>query len=256
MTPTASPRWFVPQRRDQGLAATAAHRTELAGSPRDLAWPGLCASCGAAAAERIPVTKVFVRYFGRRQRRFGVDDVRSLVKCTIAVPFCGTCAARHRDLEPRIGTFARLWSYVTSVFVIPLAIALFAVALYFVPSLVGDGAAIISMPKAPLQAAVFAAAAAGFAVLIWHQTRHKRVPRQTEVTLSFDFSDNMGNVLTGEHRIYAMSNAAFAESFRFANAGRLWTEERRARGRRRENIAAAIVAALTVLAAGAYWLTR
>jgi hypothetical protein len=247
----SSTRSFTPQRRDQGLSPGSPHRIELAGSPRDIAWPGVCASCGSLASERVPVTKVFLRYFGRRTRRWDVDDIKPLVTCTIAVPFCAACAARHRQLEHPIGLVRQLTSYVSSVFVIPFAIAAFAAATYFDPTLLGSAAVLVAAPATGARAAVFALAAALFAVLVWHQTRHKRVPRQTEVTASFDFSDNMGNIVGGQRRIYAMSNAAFAEAFATANAGRLWTPERKAAARRRENVAAAAVAAI-VLAAAAY----
>ena len=244
-------RSFIPQVRDLGLAASAPHRVELAGSTRHLRWPPLCPGCGGAASERLPITKVFLRDW-RRRRRKDVDDVTLYAFRTIHVPFCSACASRHRQLVQRIGTVRRILSYFSTIYVVPLAIAIFAVLLYVLPWLLGPAADIVARPTRPTQVAVFAAFAALFAALVWYQTRRARIPPQTDVTTTFDFSDNMGNIVRGEHRVYAMSNMKFAETFKAANADRLWTDDLRARGARREVVAAIIGGAilLVVLAMG------
>ena len=241
-----SSRSFVPQIRDLGLARKAPHRVELAGSTRQLRWPPLCPGCGGAASERLPITKVFLRDW--RRRRKDVDDVTLSAFRTIHVPFCGACASRHRGLLQRISVVRRILSCFTTIQIVPLAIAIFAVLLYVFPWLLGSAAAIVARPTRPPQAAGLAAFAALFAAVAWYQTRRTRIPPQTDVTTTFDFSDNLGNVVRGEHRIYAMSNARFAEAFKAANADRLWTDERRGRGARREVVAAIIGGALLVAA--------
>jgi hypothetical protein len=246
MGEAASTRWFSPQKRDTGLATHARHRVELAGSLRKVAWPELCPSCGGAATERIPVTKVFLRQ--RRRRRKSVDDVTLYSVQTLRVPFCGACASRHRDLERGIGIVRRCFSYVSTIFLIPLLVSILGLTLFAVPSLLGPAGELIATPKRPIQAAAFAACAVIFAALAWHQTRRWRVPPQTEVTSSFDFSDNLGDIFHGERRIYAISNAAFADSFKVANADRAWTDERRARADRRGMILGSLVAALLLVA--------
>ena len=75
------------------------------------------------------------------------------------------------------------------------------------------------------------------------------MPAQTDITKAFDFSDNLGNVVAGEHRVYAMRDDRFAEAFRAANASAVWTEERHAAGRRRE-----WVVTILVIAALLAWL--
>jgi hypothetical protein len=214
-------RTFTPQYGATGLAADTPYRIKLTGPLKALAWPGLCPSCGTAS-ERVPVTKVFARDW--YLRRMDVDDVRLLVHRTLDVPYCTACASRHRQLVPRIGFIRAIASYFSTVFAIPLAIAVFMLVLYVCPALLGPAAALVAAPTHASQAAVIAAFAAANAWLVWHQTRRRRVPPQTEVTMSFDFSDNLGSILEREHRTYAMSNAAFAEAFKAANADRLWDE--------------------------------
>src|SRR5688572_1748347 len=173
-------RSFIPQVRDLGLAASSPHRAELAGPTRTLAWPSLCPACGDAASERVRITKVFLRDW--RRRRKDVDDVTLYAIRTIDVPFCVACAARHRELVQRIGVVRQILSYFSTIYIVPLAISLFAVLLYFFPWMLGPAAAIVATPTYATQAAVFAVLAAIFAALVWHQTHRLRVPSQTAVT--------------------------------------------------------------------------
>ena len=237
---------FGPRTRDTGLASHAQHRVELAGPLRKLVWPDLCPSCGGAATERIAVAKVFIRQ--RRRRRKIIDDVTLHSVQTVRVPFCGACASRHRELERRPGIVRRSISYVSTIFVIPFLTAMLGLALFAVPSLLGPAGDLISTPKRPIQVAAFAVCAVLFAWMAWYHTRRLRVAPQTEVTSSFDFSDNLGDIFRGERRIYAMSSNAFAESFKVANADRAWTDERRARSDRRAMILGGVVGVLLLVA--------
>jgi hypothetical protein len=215
-------RTFAPQYAATGLSPDAAYRIELAGPLRRLAWPGLCPSCGATASTRLPVTKVFARdwYLKRIDR----DDVRLLSYQTIEMPLCEACASRHGALVERIGLARWIASYFATTFIIPLLVAVFMLLLYVDPTLLGPAADLVAAPKRATQTAVVAAFAAANAWLVWHQTRRWRLPPQTEVTLSFDFSDTLGEVFGREHRVYAMSNRRFAEAFTAANADRVWKD--------------------------------
>jgi hypothetical protein len=52
------------------------------------------------------------------------------------------------------------------------------------------------------------------------------VPRQTSVTLAFDFGPDISDALDpGERRIYTMRDAVFAEAFVQLNRDRVWAPD-------------------------------
>jgi hypothetical protein len=228
--------------RDHDLPEDA-HRVRLVGASRTLVWPNICPNCGAPASVRIPVRKIFRRTEGSPHDLF----VRYLVT-RIDIPFCATCADRHRQLSRAPPRSEWLVSYLRSPAIIALAAAMGFAVLLFRPLLIetrGDSSAQL-MGLAFFGALVLAAVAS--VVVAWRETRFRRVPRQTEITRACDFSDNLGKFFIGERRVYAIRNLAFAKAFTTANQDRLWTDAVRKRDRRWSTVAAMLVLAALLAA--------
>ena len=237
MNPTLTRERFLEDHRDLAPSQIVA----LIGSHRRVAWPPLCAACGAAAATRIAVAKIF----GRRSQYGGHAYYRFIVR--MPVPFCGSCAARHQQLVKRvpsvIGSFFRtpaLLSFIGAAAVAAILTNIFLQG--------GEG----------ISAGVRLYAFAGIALLVGlgifltaREARFLRVPPLTEITSACDFSDN-GGFPFGRRRFYAIRNAAFPDAFTRANQHRLWTD---AIGKRDEWISGIAFVALLVAALIA-WLVR
>jgi len=233
------------QRHAEHALAQHPFQVELRGSPGSLAWPAVCASCGAAAAERIKVRKVFPRprYRGRR-RRVGMA---TYAIASARIPFCAACAERHRELVPRRSSASRMVGVLLTPLLIPVVGSAYfgnvvlRSALEVPPGDAGFGIAwgLTALFTVILLWSAFAA---------WHATRPGRVEPQTDITRACDFSDDVGQLFEGERRIYAMRDATFADAFYAANRDRLWTAADDARSSRRFAAALAVagVAALAV----------
>jgi hypothetical protein len=215
------------QIRRSGEVPVLFHRVTLAGSPDALRWPDVCACCGAASAERLPVTRVFNRDWRFSPAARSADAFRIISVRTLAVPFCAACVSRHRQEVRSVGPLGVILSVFATAFVIPSILAVLAVVLYVFPALLGSGGALISVPATADRAAVFVMAAVGFGAVVWYQTRPRRVTPPTAVTSAFDFSDNLAGLFRPEYRVYGMENERFAQAFRDANHDRLHTAKRR-----------------------------
>ena len=212
-------RRFEAQFRDRDLPADA-HRVELTGPPRTLAWPGMCPNCGAPAAERIEVRRIFRR--GSRHRPW-----RYIIGPRVAVPFCAACAEQHRrELSPITARELLVRCLLNPLWIAVAGATTFAVISYQ-PAVVGTrGNPGHWVGVALFGTLVLTAAYGVFAV--WDSTKLLRVPPPTDVTRAFEFSDNL-NILLGERHVYAIRNSAFAEALAAANRGRLWTDADRKR---------------------------
>jgi hypothetical protein len=222
-----------------------AHRVDLTGSPRRLKWPGICPNCGGPASERIPISKIF-RPVAGVEAGSGPDFVTR-----IDVPFCTACAERQRHLAQPPGVFDGWLAVFTSPLVISFGFATaFAVIAFRVWA--GMSADEVWAKLAGLAlVAFFVLVAAWSVVAAWRSARFFRVPRQTEITRAFDFSDNLGNLVAGQRRAYAIRNAAFAEAFATANHDHLVTDEVRTRAERRNTVAVVLLLAGVFVA---WWL--
>jgi hypothetical protein len=56
-------------------------------------------------------------------------------------------------------------------------------------------------------------------------TRRFRVPPQTSITRAFDYSDEVGNVVEGRRRVYALQDRGLAERFASINSEMALTSE-------------------------------
>ena len=233
-------RTFQVSHRDHDLPAMG-HRVALMGASNTISWPSLCPNCGQPASERLSIQKVFRRKNRHRAWRYVVTR--------IDVAFCAGCAARHRARRGAAGPLRRMGHA-------PHA----------------DSARRRLPPGRPrfstrdpdderssgrwLALGIFAflATTAGASIVgAWRANRPYRVPKSTEVSSAFDYSDDLGNVFVGKRRVFAIRSGAFADALTAANRDRLWTDEIRERDRRRTGVVSVCIL-LALLAAWA--LTR
>jgi hypothetical protein len=235
--------------RLQGLLAPHPHRVELTGPLRTLGFPNRCANCGAVTSERLPVRKVFGRNAGhqyrtrsRRYRGYRID--------TVPVPYCGGCMAQDaRERESAASRWrARLGGLLLGAFpaLFPLGFAVFLLVKVGPESPSGQAAGFLS-----LLVLVFGGAGAVLIARAWWDTRRYMVPRQTGVTLAFDFSPDISDLLDHrQRRVYAMRDATFAEAFTALNRDRVWQPDPGAeRAEKRVWIVCAVLIVLGALAA-------
>jgi hypothetical protein len=211
-----------------GLVAPNPNRVELTGPLRSLGFPNRCANCGAATTERVPVRKVFGRNTGYRRRVFsrGYQGYRI---DTVRVPYCSACIAqdaRERDSlasrwRRRLG--GMLIRFFPAVF--PLGFAGFLLTTIQPPTHPGEATGGFERALALL----CGLSGAGLLAYAWWDTRNCMVPRQTSVTLAFDFSPDVSDILDhAQRRVYTMRDATFAEAFTALNRERVWNPDPRA----------------------------
>lgn len=233
------------QRRAEHALASHPFQVELRGSLDSLAWPAVCASCGATAAERIMVRKVFPRpRYRSRRRRVGMA---TYAVASAHIPFCAACAERHRELATRRSPASRMVGVLLTPLLIPIVGSAYFGNIVLRSALdvpPGDPGAGIAWGLTALFAVIFLWSV--FAA--WHATRPGRVEPQTDVTRACDFSDDVSQLFEEERRIYTMRDATFADAFYAANRDRNWTAADDARSSRRlaATLAVAGVAALAV----------
>ena len=182
---------------------------------RQLRWPELCANCGRAAAERIPVAKAFARSYLVTTRR--VNDPFKFSVPHFDVPFCAACASRHRQLAVPQSPIRHLLSYVSSVYALGVIMAGIGIGLYFFPIELHGGGADLTMRLNLPQVGFLVCALLWCAWIGWYCTRRLRMPPQTEITRAFDFDDWKGDFFTGRQRTYRIRSEAFADAFRDLN---------------------------------------
>ncbi|MFN8062448.1 MAG: hypothetical protein U0Q12_25070 [Vicinamibacterales bacterium] len=190
------------------------HRHTFRGEPASLAFPPLCPCCGQTAAAHVEYAKVFARSHG--------DSAATLVTTTVLVPFCADCARRHSAQSPP----RRLWLDVLSTFSSNEMLGAVTGALGAV-FFVYLGAT--RMLRDPIGAAIMfgvGALAGGYAWFMqriaWRDLPHLRVSPQTEVTTSFDFSDDLAEVFESPRFACTVRDARFADGLAQLNADRLW----------------------------------
>jgi hypothetical protein len=201
--------------RFDGLLEPHSHRVELTGPLRSLGFPNRCANCGAATSERLPVRKVFARNAGYA-RRTGSTRYRGYRIDTARVPYCRACTVW--DARERQSVASRWRARAGSLLIqgfpglLPLGFAVFLL------TSVGEAAEFVGV-----LALMFGVSGAGVIAYAWWDTRRYMVPRQTSVTLAFDFSPDLSDLLDhGQRRVYAMRDTAFAEAFTALNRDRVW----------------------------------
>jgi hypothetical protein len=204
-----------------GLLEPHPHRVELTGPLGSLGFPDRCANCGAVTRERLAVRKVFGRNAGR-PRRTRSRRYRGYRIDTAQVPYCGACIAEDGRTRQSAASLwrARVGALLLESFpaLFPLGFAVFLLATVRPASSSGEAGGFVD-----ILALVFGGAGAVLIARAWWDTRRCMVPRQTSVTLAFDFSPDVSDLLDhGQRRVYAMRDAAFAEAFTALNRDRVW----------------------------------
>jgi len=164
------------------------------------------------------------------------------------IPLCATCAQRHQQLSEAPTGAEFLFSFLrTPVIISFVAASWFAIRFFRTLVLETRG-----VPSRWIGLAIFGllvATAVWSAIAAWWSTRFYRVPPQTEITRACDFSDDLGGLLGGAHRVYAIRNQAFAGAFAQANRHRVWTDADGRREGRLQMAAGVLVFLALVLAA-------
>ncbi|MGA7831309.1 MAG: hypothetical protein WCA21_10130 [Terracidiphilus sp.] len=192
---------------------TEVMNVEIAGPVSRIVLPDLCACCGhEPAPERILIERAFQHWYRNEGtfKRWEFTDMR--------VPFCAICAEKHRLQEVRLSFSGRLlllfqtWTAIPMLICAALAVRFLQIAAatpgsWFLPFAVSS---------------IFALLGVGAVATGWRNTRHRAIPKPTEVTASFVFSEDRSKVLEPEHRSFTLWNSAFASAFVEANRSRLW----------------------------------
>jgi hypothetical protein len=235
--------------RLQGLLAPHPHRVELTGPLRSLGFPNRCANCGAVTGERLPVRKVFARNAGYRRRTGSTRDRGFRIE-TVEVPYCAACVAQDaRERQSLASRWrARLGGLLLGSFpaLFPLGFAIFLLTNVRPGSGSSEAAGFVD-----LLALVFGGAGVALIAHAFWDTRRCMVPRQTSVTLAFDFSPDVSDLLDHQQRrVYAMRDGAFAEAFTALNRDRVWQPDPAAeRAEMRVWIVCGVVLAIAALVA-------
>ena len=235
--------------RLQGLLAPHPHRVELTGPLRSIGFPNRCANCGAVTSERLPVRKVFGRNAGH-QYRTRSRSYRGYRIDTAQVPYCGGCIAQDARERDSVASRwrARLGGLLLGSFpaLFPLGFAVFLLVKVGPESGSGQAAGFLTLLEL-----VFGGAGAALIARAWWDTRRYMVPRQTGVTLAFDFSPDISDLLDHrQRRVYAMRDAGFAEAFTALNRDRVWQPDPAAeRAERRVWVVCAVLIVLGAIAA-------
>ena len=225
------------QRHAAAALADHPYRLELVGGLRALAWPSVCANCGAGTEWRYTVRKPFRRPRVGRRRRYGVTR-QTIVAAQI--PYCRSCIERHRALTPS-RSVAR---DVLGLFFNPMIIALLGSGYFFVVTLriaLGTPASDQNLKYVWGMPALFAGICVWTLAVTWWDTRVDRIEKQSDITRACDFSDDVSWFWERERRIYAMQNQSFAQALADANRDRVWNADDDRRSARRTRAGLALV---------------
>jgi hypothetical protein len=237
---------FIPQDGAKDLAPHA-QRFTLRGSPEGASFPPLCPCCGNAADTPLTYSKVF-------RRVLDSDTPNSYVVTTVTVPFCATCSARHRALEPVPSRLSDLLTCLATGDIFG-SIGLGLLAAFFAFQALkelfsGSAAGFLGLLGV---AGVFALGAYLQGRHVWRDTTRYRVLPQTDVTRAFDFSDDVSPPLEPPRFVCTIRDERCASVFAQLNQDSHWQADGPVRvaetsaGRRRFWILSAVVAAIALL---------
>lgn len=207
------------QKRAESRLAASQYRIELVGALAALDWPSICANCGADTGDRLIVKKVFGRpRSNTRRARYQRQVIQSA-----QIPYCRSCAARHRELTPPRSLIGDLWSIVW-----PVLIPMIGAGWFFQLTL----RMMFDTPRTDPYSkyawgppAFFGAIVLWCLVISWYSSRALRVEKQSEVTQACDYSDDVSWLFERERRVYGMRNERFARAFSAANNARGWSAD-------------------------------
>jgi hypothetical protein len=192
------------------------HRFVLRGHPGSLAFPSLCARCGAAASRKLGYAKALTRSYSS-------DAPSSHVVTPVEVPFCGVCIQRHEASSRPRSAMANLLASMThsdSMGAVALSIAAVFTGWVCLKNLSSGNTGPLWV-LVPLCLA-FALMARSQARSGWANSAHLRVEHGSEVTRAFDYSDTNENTFEAVRFTCTIRDPQFAAAFATLNRERLW----------------------------------
>lgn len=213
---------------------------EFVGAPAKLAFPELCANCGAATSKRMRIDRRLPRH---------PDSSAKFRLVHAQVPFCDACLREHRARLPRLGVGKLLGAVLTSPSTF-LAIAC------------GAGAWLVGMriQALGLEARPYGLLAlCGTLVLVLLRSlraaaRSVRLKtlRSSPVADAFDFSPDLSGRFEPRRHLYILRNSLFAAEFEALNRDHRWDHTSRTTrwGARLRNVVIGVLA----LAGLGWWL--
>ena len=226
---------------ERRAARERGRRFEIVGRLGDLAFPALCASCGAKAAATLVIARAF--------RRLAGDDWIDVVD-NVKVPVCSRCVRQHEHedaLHPVVPAFRPpRWSaylvpgiYAWLGLFLVLRVALDLVGRSMLGGLIAGGGGGLCLLGSCVGA-----------LRSWRVPEHERVRPETSVTQAFGFTTELNDLMEPPRRAYFLANATFADAFGQLNGERSWDEHGFAakRAELKWKIAICGVALLVVLA--------
>jgi hypothetical protein len=191
----------------------AGHRLEIVGRLGDLAFPALCASCGAKAAATLVIARAFHRLEG--------DDWIDVVD-KVKVPFCSRCVTQHEHEDalhpiepalrpPRWSAYLVPGIYAWLGLFLLLRVALDLVGRSMLGGLVAAGGGGLCLLGSCVGA-----------VRSWRVPEHERVRPETSVMQAFGFTTELNDLMEPPRRAYFLANATFAGAFGQLNGERSW----------------------------------
>jgi hypothetical protein len=184
----------------------------LVGPTKKIAFPDLCACCGAPARDRIRIERAFEHWSHDR------ESYHWWTFLSLRVPFCAACTAQHRQQERGISLMRRLLLLFQTFTAIPMLGGTAFAGYFYSLGLAHPGSAVITN----MAAGVFALIGLGAAWAGWRSTRHRAIPIPTAVTGSFLFTDDEAALLEPERHTFSLRNATFAAAFAADNQHRVW----------------------------------
>ena len=223
------------QRFAEGGLTPHPYRLEVRGRPRSLSWPDVCANCGGPARERLRQRKA---YYYRGPRR-PVWDFPGYRVVAADVPYCASCADRHRQTLPHVSFLRRYGMFLFN----PAHIA--TIGFVVLLGMVGPGLVVEALSSFDRVAWAFLGVPVFGIVwtiaITWWMTRPNRFEPRTEITQACDISPDTSLFYEQRRHIYAFRNQAFAQAFERANQARVWTAGDQVRMQKTWAVVAALV---------------
>ena len=200
------------------------YRLEVRGTPRSLTWPDLCAHCGGNATERVRVRRAFYRRT-RRHRYSGFFGYRVV---SADLPFCQTCAARHRETVPQVSWFRRYrWWLLNPAHIATIGCAVLLAMV--IPGEFDPPVASTGLMATWGISGIFFFGLVWTIGITWWMSRPDRFEPPSEITSACAISRDISQFFEGRRHLYGFRNRAFADAFERLNQARVWTEDDQAR---------------------------
>lgn len=198
------------ERENQNLLTELYNSVKVRGRPD---FPPVCPKCAMPANEKLEIGKRFVRAASRGKRRY--DYIHYLV------PFCGSCATKHRAEEKPAREEANRNRLRRALFAgTGATVIAAALAVFYTTVLDTDfgytGETVTLLLTGLLLVFVLVA------LLYWFNSPEFTVFPPTQITESVHFSDDLSTGFEPQWREFKFTQMAYTRSFAELNQKRLW----------------------------------